>query len=336
MSSMTLTRHLLGQANRIPNASDFVLVGERLSLAAKLIAHKLAAASLEGELGYTASVNVHGEEVKKLDNWANEAFLEAFAAGHPVCTLVSEEMAEPRHFQENCAGGGYAIFYDPIDGSSNTDVNGSLGTIFALRRRAPAHQHGNFADLLTAGTEQVAAGYVLYGPATMLVATFGTQVDAFTLDRSIGEFVLWQANIRMPSRGKTYAVNEANYDYWAPGARRLIDRLSGCGEGAHRYSLRYSGAFVADFHRCLLEGGIYLYPGEVASGARRRGKLRLMYEVAPLALLAERAGGGASTGTGRVLEVVPDDLHERVPVYIGSAEEVQLAEQMSAEGTATS
>jgi fructose-1,6-bisphosphatase I len=258
-------------------------------------------------------------------------FVDTFSGGAPVCTLISEEMEEPRHFKAQCARESYAVLYDPLDGSSNTDVNGTLGTIFAVRRRKPGHRDG-IEDVLAAGSEQIAAGYGLYGPATMLVWTAGDGVNAFVLERGIGEFVLWREKIRMPQRGKTYAVNQANAARWHPGARALLERLTGPKDKGGGYSLRYCGAFVGDFHRCLLSGGIFLYPGEVNAGGKSTGKLRLLYEVAPLTMLAEQAGGAGSTGHGRALEVVPGRIHERVPVYIGSAEEVALAEELKAEG----
>jgi fructose-1,6-bisphosphatase I len=328
--AVTLTRHILTNERAPVPVADLALIMEQLALAAKRLARELSGAALSGELGYTGATNVQGEKVKKLDTWANEVFLDAFAKGPPVCTLVSEEMDEPRHFAGNCRERSYAVLYDPIDGSSNTDVNGSLGTIFSIRQRAANHKEG-VSDLLVAGSRQVAAGYVMFGPSTMLVYTSGAGVNAFMLDPEVTEFFLWREKIKMPPRGMTYAVNEAHYDTWHPGARQLIEHLCEPSERG-RYSLRYSGSFTADFHRCLLEGGIYMYPSEVNAGGKSGGKLRLMYEVAPLAMLAEQAGGGASTGKGRVLEVVPTEVHGRVPVYIGSAEEVALAERLKAEG----
>lgn len=324
----TLTRHLLMPQNTQVPAADLALIMEQVTLAAKRISNELSRASLSGILGYTGATNVQGEKVKKLDSYGNEVFLEVFGKGYPVCSLVSEEMDEAKHFAGNCRERSYAILYDPIDGSSNTDVNGSLGTIFGIRRRAADHSK-SFADLLAAGTTQVAAGYVLYGPSTLLVCTWGAGVNAYALDREIGEFMLWRENIKMPERGTTYAVNEAHYERWHPGAQRLVDQLRGQKTGG--YSLRYAGAFAADFHRALLDGGIYMYPSETTAGGKAGGKLRLMYEVAPLSMIAEQAGGRATTGKGRALEVVPTEIHERVPVYIGSAREVEIAERLGVE-----
>jgi fructose-1,6-bisphosphatase I len=327
---MTLDRYLRAASHRV-EPGLIVALGQ-IALAVGRISSELGGAALKGELGRSGAVNVQGEEVQKLDTWCNEVFLDAFASGGPVCTLISEEMEEPRHLQASCARDSYALLFDPLDGSSNTDVNGSLGTIFAVRRRKPGHGGGDIKDVLGPGSEQMAAGYALYGPATMLVWTAGDGVNAFELEREIGDFVLWREKIQIPARGKTYAVNQANAARWHPGARALLERLTGPKDKGGGYSLRYCGAFVGDFHRCLLTGGIFMYPGEVSAGGKSSGKLRLMYEVAPLSMVAEQAGGAASTGHGRVLDFVPGRIHERVPVYIGSAEEVALAEQLKVEG----
>jgi fructose-1,6-bisphosphatase I len=328
---ITLLRHAMTRTGTAAPAGDLALILERIGLAAKRIAHKLATASLGGELGHTGTTNVQGEEQKKLDAWGNQVFLDAFERGYPVCSLISEEMEEPRHYPANCRDMSYAVLFDPIDGSSNTDVNGSLGTIFSIRRRAKGHQSG-IADILRPGSEQVAAGYVLYGPGTQIVYSAGAGVDIFTLDASLGEFILWREKVRTPAFGSTYAVNQGNIGKWHPGARKFVEHITSRKDKRTSYSLRYTGAFVADFHRCLLEGGIYLYPGEVSKDGKGGGKLRLMYELAPMALVVEQAGGRASTGKGRILDVVPGTIHERQPIYIGSADEVRLAEEMKAEG----
>jgi len=328
---VTLSRHVLIREGTRAPVTDLALILERIALIGKLIARQLAHASIRDELGYTGDTNVQGEKVKWLDEWTNQVFLKTFAHGFPVCSLVSEEMEEVHHRPENCRENSYAVLYDPLDGSSNTDVNGALGTIFSIRRRAPGHGT-KIDDILHPGTEQVAAGYILYGPATQLVYTAGNGVDGFTLDLGLGEFVLWRENLRMPRLGSTYAVNQGNLSKWHPGARKFIEHITSRKDKSTSYSLRYTGAFVADFHRCLLEGGLYLYPGEVTSEGKSKGKLRLMYELAPLSFVAEQARGKGSTGKGRILEVNPSAIHERQPVYIGSALEVDLAEQMRVEG----
>ena len=328
--SITLTRHLLTKQAALVPTSDLALILERIELIAKRISRELAQSSIGGELGYTGASNVQGEKVKKLDEWTNEVFLQAFEHGYPVCSLISEEMDKARHWPENCRERSYVVLCDPLDGSSNTDVNCSLGTIFSIRRRATGHSTA-IADVLRPGSEQVAAGYVLYGPGTQLVYTAGAGVDIFTLDRSLGEFLLWREDVRMPQRGSTYAVNQGNAGKWHSGARKFIEHITSRREKSTSYSLRYSGAFVADFHRCLLEGGIYFYPGEISESGKSTGKLRLMYELAPLSFVAEQAGGRGSTGKGRILDVVPSAIHERQPIYIGSAAEVELAEKMQVE-----
>ena len=329
--AITLARHIMAKKSTALPLIDLALIMERIELAGKRIARELTVASLGGELGYTGDTNVQGEKVKKLDEWGNQVFLDAFEHGYPVCSLISEEMEEPHHYSSNCRENSYCVLYDPIDGSSNTDVNGSLGTIFAVRKRAAKHGKG-IEDLLGPGIQQVVAGYIAYGPSTQLVYTAGAGVDIFTLDRSLGEFLLWKENVKTPPRGSTYAVNQGNAGKWHDGARKFLAHITSRKDKRTSYSLRYCGAFAADFHRLLLEGGIYLYPGEVSEGGKSKGKLRLMYETAPLSMLAEQAGGRGSTGKGRILEVVPSAIHDRLPVYIGSAEEVAMAEEVKVEG----
>lgn len=328
---ITLSHHCATQTSPGLANADLALILERIEFIAKRIARELAHASIGGDLGYTGEINVQGERTKKLDLWTNEVFLDAFAHRRPVCCLASEEMEEARHQSERCGEPSYAILYDPLDGSSNTDVNGPLGTIFSIRKRARAHA-GGIEDLLLPGSEQAAAGYVIYGPATQFVYTAGAGVDIFTLDHSRGQFILWRQGVKMPAHGAAYAVNQGNITKFHPSARKFVQHLTSRKDKSTSYSLRYSGAFAADFHRCLLEGGLYLYPGEVGSGGNSNGKLRLMYELAPMAMIAEQAGGKASTGAGRILDIAPRSLHERQPVYIGSATEVELAEQMHVEG----
>lgn len=328
---ITLTRHIMTKSATSIPVADLALIMERIELIAKRISRELAAAGLTGELGYTGATNVQGEKVKKLDEWGNEVFLETFEHGYPVCSLISEEMDEPRHYDTNCRDHSYCVLYDPIDGSSNTDVNGSLGTIFAVKKRAPKHDKG-IADILGPGTHQVIAGYILYGPATQLVYSAGAGVDIFTLDRTLGEFILWKENVKMPPHGSVYAVNQANVGKWHEEARKFLAHITSRKDKRTSYSLRYCGAFAADFHRFLLEGGIYLYPGEVTEGGKSKGKLRLMYELAPLSMIAEQAGGRGSTGKGRLLDAGATAIHERLPIYIGSAEEVALAESFNVEG----
>lgn len=295
-----------------------------LSGAGVQIGRELARAALVGQLGATGATNVQGESVKKLDLWANEVVVEALEATGLACTLVSEEVEDPLHLDRHCAGARYVVCFDPVDGSSNLDVNGVVGTIFSIRRRTPGPGHVA-ADVLQAGTAQVAAGYIMYGPATQLVYTAGAGVYGLTLDLASGEFLVTHERVRIPARGRTYSANEGNWRRWPPDIRRFVEYLKEEDVATGRpYSARYVGSLVADFHRTLLEGGIFLYPANAPG--RGTGKLRLLYEAAPMALVVEQAGGRASTGTRRILDIHPRSHHERVPLIIGSPEDVTLAE----------
>ncbi len=296
-----------------------------VGLAGKIIAREVARAALTRRLGYTGETNVQGEPVKQLDRWANEAMVDVLRRSGLVCTMVSEELEKPLHLDEACARSRYLVCFDPVDGSSNTDINGIVGTIFGIRPSRGGAGVSHTADALGPGTVQVAAGYLMYGPATVLVYTAGHGAHGLTLDTMTGEYVLTHPTIRIPPRGQTYSVNEGNWHRWGPAPRDFIASLSGVTDGAPPYSLRYVGSLVADFHRTLLEGGIFLYPPE-PGGAKATGKLRLLYEAAPLALVAEQAGGRASTGTERILDIVAADYHQRVPLWIGSPDEIGRAE----------
>ena len=325
---ITLDRFILDEQRSSPGSTgELSLLLVRLGVAAKRIAAALAGAGFSQSLGSAGSSNVQGEEQKKLDVVANDILLETFDYGGLVTLAASEEMEEPVVFGGNLAEGRYAVLFDPMDGSSNIDVNGTLGTIFSIRRR----RDGTVADLLRAGHEQVAAGYFLFGPAVLLVYTCGDGVHMFTLDDSIGEFLLTRRGVRMPERGRGYAVNEGRAHTWAPPVRAFVEYLKTPDKGSGRpYATRYSASLVADVHRFLLEGGIYLYPADaVGTGA---GKLRVLYECHPLALVVEQAGGMASTGAERVLDVAPSSLHERMPLAIGSRTEVELFDAFVARG----
>lgn len=325
---ITLTRQILEEQRLHPTATgELSTLLTQIGLASKIIAREARRAGLGDILGVTGEVNVHEEEVKKLDVYANQTFINVFGYGGLVCTLVSEEMEKPRHLPENCPQGKYLLLFDPLDGSSNIDVNGGIGTIFSIHRRKAEVEHGSDEEVLRIGSEQVAAGYVLYGPGTILVYTAGNGVHGFTLDPTIGEFLLSHENIRIPARGGTYSVNEANYTQWQPQIRDYIDYLKKKDPVTGRpYSSRYVGALVADFHRTLLMGGIYLYPGDTK---KPQGKLRLLYEGAPLAFVAEQAGGRASTGQEQIMDIQPKEIHQRVPLLIGSREDVALAEDFT-------
>ena len=317
---LTLDRFILEGQHEYPAATgELSLLLMRLGVAGKRIARELAIADIQQTHGSAGTANVSGEEQKKIDVRANEILVETFDYGGLVSFVASEELEEPHVYRGNADSARYAVLFDPMDGSSNIAVNGTLGTIFSIRPRGAGE-----ADLLRSGREQVAAGYILFGPATLLVYTCGDGVRLFTLEPSIGEFLLTKSSVRMPGRGKGYAVNEGRSGGWAPPTRDFVEHLKRDNQAAGRpYSTRYSGSLVGDFHRILLEGGIYLYP---AAAGRPSGKLRVLYECHPLAFVAEHGGGSATTGTEKVLDVVPDSLHARIPFAIGSAEEVALYE----------
>ncbi|CAE6801459.1 class 1 fructose-bisphosphatase [Nitrospira defluvii] len=322
---VTLSRFIIEQQTAYPEATgEFSVLLTQIGLVGKLIAHDLRRAGLIDVLGTTGETNVQGEVVKRLDMIANDTFLRVFEHSGLVCVLASEEMEKPIQLPQHWPKGKYMLLFDPLDGSSNTDVNMPLGAIFSIlkhdgRGRLPAE-----AELFRKGTEQVAAGYLLFGSSTMLVFSVGQRVHGFTLDPSIGEYLLSHENIRIPKKGKVYAANEGNYHRWLPGTQKYVDALKVNDKAAGRpYSARYSGCLVADVHRILLGGGIYLYPGEID---KPEGKLRLLYEANPMAMVVEHAGGKASTGTERILDLEPKALHQRVPLIIGSAEDVEQAE----------
>ncbi len=317
----TLSRHVLQQLQSFSaNAQDLSALMNRIALAGKLIARRLSRAGLmEGALGFTGGINVQGESVKKMDVYSNDVFISVFKQSGLVCRLASEEMEKPYYIPENCPIGRYTLLYDPIDGSSNTDINLTLGSIFAIRQQEGNDIDGLAGDLLQDGHKQIAAGYILYGPSTMLVYSIGKGVHSFTLDPSLGEFILSDENIKIPNHGSVYSVNEGNFWQWDESFReyiRYVHRTEG-------YTARYGGAMVGDIHRILVQGGVFLYPGTLQ---KPEGKIRLLYESAPLAFLIEQAGGRASTGTGNILDVVPEKLHQRTPLIIGSKDDVALVE----------
>jgi fructose-1,6-bisphosphatase I len=317
----TLSRHVLQQLQSFSaDAQDLSALMNRIALAGKLIARRLSCAGLvEGVLGFTGEVNVQGESVKKLDIYANTVFISVFEQSGLVCRLASEEMEKPYYIPENCPIGRYTLLYDPIDGSSNVDINLSVGSIFAIRQQQGDDLEGEAKDLLQDGYQQIAAGYILYGPSTMLVYSLGKGVHSFILDPSLGEFILAQENIQIPDQGSIYSVNEGNFWQWDESIREYI-RYVHSHDG---YTSRYSGALVADIHRILMQGGVFLYPG---TQKQPQGKLRLLYESAPLGFLIEQAGGKVSNGTENLLNVVPDYLHARTPLIIGSKRDVELVE----------
>jgi fructose-1,6-bisphosphatase I len=321
---ITLDRFILeGQRAHPAATGELSLLLMRIAVAGKRIARELSLADIQRTHGSAGTENVQGEDQKKLDVRANDILIETFDYGGLVSFVASEELEEPHVYRGDATNARYAVLFDPMDGSSNIDVNGTLGTIFSIRPRRDATE----ADLLRPGTEQVAAGYVLFGPAVLLVYTSGDGVHVFSLDPSIGEFVLVRDGLRMPDQGRGYAVNEGRRAGWSPADRAYVDYLKEKDAATGRpYSTRYSGSMVGDVHRILKDGGIYLYPADASSG-KTSGKIRLLYESHPLAFVVEQAGGRATTGSVRVLDLAPKRLHDRIPIAIGGPVEIELYER---------
>jgi len=298
-----------------------------IGIAAKIVHREVNKAGIADILGETGDVNIQGENVKKLDVYANTQFIAALSVGGECCAIASEENEEiiivDNEVSESAK---YVVALDPLDGSSNIDVNVSIGTIFSIYRRTSLSGPGTLEDFLQPGTEQVAAGYILYGSSTMLVYTTGKGVNGFTLDPSIGEFCLSHPNMQTPKKGKIYSINEGNYVHFPEGVKKFIKYCQEEDAATERpFSSRYIGSAVADFHRNLIKGGVFLYP---TTSASPKGKLRLIYECNPLAFIIEQAGGKASTGSKRILEVVPTTLHQRSPLFIGSRDMVEKVEDL--------
>jgi fructose-1,6-bisphosphatase I len=319
----TIERHILEGQRSAPGATgELTALLQQLTLATKIIASRVNMAGLADNLGLTGETNVQGEEVQKLDDLANSTLIRILSRGGKVCVLGSEEEEEPIVTPPGYPSGKYVVLFDPLDGSSNIDVNVSIGTIFSIHERVtPVGSRAGIEDLQQAGRKQVAAGYVIYGSSTMLVYTTGHGVHGFTLDPSVGEFFLSHVNIRIPERGKIYSVNEGNAALWDEPVRKWVDWMKQPDASiGHPYSARYVGSMVADFHRTLLKGGVFAYPADKKNPS---GKLRLMYEASPLAMIAEQASGAASTGKEGILDIVPTTLHQRVPVIMGSRGDVE-------------
>lgn len=322
---VTIQRHIMEQQALLSTATgDFTLLLWDLVLAFKMISREVNRAGLAAILGPAGHENVQGEQVTKLDDFAQSRIFEQMDHGGHLCCMASEEADGLIPIPERFPKGKYILLFDPLDGSSNVDVNASLGTIFSIHRKRTAGVDGTVEDCLQRGSEQVAAGYAVYGSSTMLVYSAGRGVHGFTLDPSLGEFLLSHENIRIPKRGKSYSVNEGNEKNWDEGTRRYVRYLKEKDKATNRpYALRYIGTLVADFHRILLKGGIFLYPPDCSDPAKPKPKLRLLYEVSPMAMIAEQAGGAASTGHQRVLEVRPTEIHQRVAAALGSPDDVR-------------
>jgi fructose-1,6-bisphosphatase I len=301
-----------------------------IGIAAKIVNREVNKAGLVDILGDVGNINVQGEEQKKLDVFANLQFIAALTSGGECCIVGSEEEDEFIAIDSPVSNDAkYIVCIDPLDGSSNIDCNVAIGTVFSILRRKSVDGKATLEDVLQKGTEQVAAGYVVYGSSTMLVYTTGKGVNGFTLDPSIGEFCLSHPDMKIPSDGKIYSINEGNYMQFPAGVKKYLKYAQTADKATNRpYTSRYIGSMVADIHRNLIKGGIYIYPTTTSS---LDGKLRLMYECNPMAFIIEQAGGKASDGFGRILDIEPTELHQRTAIYIGSTEMVDMVESFLAE-----
>ncbi len=327
-SIVTIERFILEQERMHPEATgDLTNLLYAIALAGKIISGNVRRAGLMDVLGLYGGVNSSGEEQQKLDVIANNAMKQALSHSGRVCVMASEEEGGPVPIMANGNGssGKYAVLYDPLDGSSNIDVNVSIGTIFSIHQRVTPRGPGTLEDCLQIGRHQIAAGYIIYGSSTVLAYTAGQGVHLFTLDPTIGEFRLLNQDIKTPHVGRYYSVNESYYQRWTDGYRRVVEMFKGVEDVAERKISRYIGSLVADFHRNLLGGGVFMYPADSKSS---EGKLRLLYEAAPLAFIAEQAGGKASDGTQPILDIVPQELHQRTPLVIGSVGDVDFVERI--------
>jgi fructose-1,6-bisphosphatase I len=323
----TIERHFLEQQRTHPEATGaFTNLLYDIALAAKVIARETTRAGLVEILGLAGKMNVQDEAQMKLDVFANEIMVRSNAYTGRLAVMASEEVPDIIPIPEGYPAGRYVLVFDPLDGSSNIDVNVSIGTIFAVYRRISQGGTGTLEDCLQPGKSIEAAGYIIYGSSTMMVYTTGDGVHGFTLDPGVGEFLLSHPYIRIPPKPKYYSVNQGNESKWSEGALRFTRWLQGMDEDepSKPLSSRYIGSLVADFHRNLLEGGIYYYPQD---RGKPEGKLRLLYEAAPLAFVAYHAGGYASDGTQNILDIVPESIHQRVPLYIGNRDLVKRAEE---------
>jgi fructose-1,6-bisphosphatase I len=323
---MTLERFINEQEQMHADATgEFSGLLHDLSLAAKLVWREVSKAGLVNILGTTDRMNVSGDEVKKLDEFADETIYKAMDHGGHVCVMASEENEDILHIPDEYTTGKYALLFDPLDGSSNIDANITIGSIFSVFKRVSTSGKGNLQDCLQPGYKQVAAGYIIYGSSTIFVYSTGHGVHGFTLDPSVGEFLLSHENIRIPKRGKIYSLNEGNFYNWDTGMQRYIEYLKQSDKATNRpYSQRYIGTMVGDSHRTLLYGGIFAYPGDKKNP---QGKLRLMYECNPMAYIIEQAGGRSSDGTKSILQIQPKSLHEHTPVFLGSEDDVKMCEE---------
>jgi len=324
---ISVIEHLLIHQKESPAATgQFTRLLSELIFSAKIISREVNKAGLVDILGLTGEINIQGEQVRKLDDYANKVLIYRMQRAGVLCAMASEENADIIEIPDNLPKGNYILIFDPLDGSSNIDANVNIGTIFGIYRKVSDRPYVTLEDFLRKGLEQVAAGYFIYGPSTMLIYTTGNGVNGFTLDPSAGEFLLSHPDIKIPENGKVYSVNEAYTCYWDEATRRTVEYFKSPDNIRGKpYTARYIGSLVADFHRNLLYGGIFMYPADKKDPAKPRGKLRLLCEAAPLAFVVEQAGGAATDGGERILEIKATALHERVPLFIGSRNDVEKA-----------
>ena len=327
----TLSKFLIQQLVGAEDQGKLAALLVDVAAAVKAISAMTAKGALGGYLGAIDQTNVQGEQQKKLDVLANDAMVTACEWGGLVAGLASEELEEPYTIPEGYSRGPYLLVFDPLDGSSNTDVNVSVGTIFSVLRHDRTDAPST-ADYLQAGTRQVAAGYAIYGPATMLVLSVGQGTHGFTLDREIGNFILTHPNLAIPEDTSEFAINTSNARFWEPPVHRYVTECQAgrAGERGRDFNMRWIASMVAEVHRILMRGGVFMYPRDTKDPGKP-GRLRLMYEASPIAMLIEQAGGAASTGRRRLLDLQPEQLHQRVPVILGSKNEVQRIARYHAE-----
>ena len=332
-SVVTIDRYIIEQERLHPEATgELSGILYDIALAAKMISNKVRRAGLVDILGSADAHNVQGEEQQKLDVFANETIIKAMDHGGRLCAMASEEEPDIIQIPDGFRCGKYCLLFDPLDGSSNIDVNVPVGTIFSVLRKITRGNRGQLEDMLQPGRRQVAAGYVIYGSSTMLVYTTGQGAHGFTYDPSIGEFLLSHPNIRIPNEGRYLSVNDSNERYWDEPVKRLMRKYRGLENGDSTMNVRYVGSLVADFHRNLLGGGVFAYPANTKSP---EGKLRLLYEAAPLAFIVQEAGGAATDGVRDIMDIMPTKLHQRTPLYIGSKSQIDTAMEVLAGGRAT-
>ncbi len=324
----TLTEFIIEEQRRATGATGgFTALLNDIRLACKRIAFTVGQGACGGALGRAGSANSQGEAQMKLDVIANEIFLRSNEWGGHLAGMATEEMEQPYAIPPQFPRGRYLLVFDPLDGSSNIDINASVGSIFSILRAPEGCEHPVLADFLQPGTAQVGAGYAIYGPTTMLVLSLGRGVNGFTLDRGFGEFILTHPDLRIPEQTREFAINASNARFWEPPVQRYVEECVAGKNGPREqdFNMRWIASLVAEVHRILVRGGVFMYPKDTRESSRE-GRLRLLYEANPMGMLVEQAGGAASTGRGRILEVAPRELHQRVPVILGSRAEVERIE----------